>query len=165
MLSADNLVILDRDGVINHDSDNYIKSLDEWVPYPSSVTAIARLTRTGYTVAVATNQSGIARGYYDEATLHAMHEHLISLVEAEGGHIAHIAYCPHVPNDNCQCRKPLPGMLIQIQQILGLESLTGSWMVGDSLRDIQAGDAVGCKTALVRTGKGVKTEQKGVGRP
>ena len=163
MLSADNLVILDRDGVINHASDNYIKSLDEWVPYPSSVTAIARLTRTGYTVAVATNQSGIARGYYDEATLHAMHEHLISLVEAEGGHIAHIAYCPHVPNDNCQCRKPLPGMLIQIQQILGLESLTGSWMVGDSLRDIQAGEAVGCKTALVRTGKGVKTEQKGVG--
>jgi len=163
MLSADKLVILDRDGVINHDSDNYIKSLDEWVPYPSSITAIARLTRAGYTVAVATNQSGIARGYYDETTLHAMHKHLISLVEAEGGHIAHIAYCPHGPNDNCQCRKPLPGMLIQIQQILGLESLTGSWIVGDSLRDLQAGEAVGCKKALVRTGKGVKTEQKGVG--
>lgn len=163
MLSADNLVILDRDGVINHDSDNYIKSLEEWVPYPSSITAIARLTRAGYTVAVATNQSGIARGYYDETTLHTMHEHLISLVEAEGGHIAHIAYCPHGPNDNCQCRKPLPGMLIQIQQILGLESLTGSWMVGDSLRDLQAGEAVGCATALVRTGKGSKTEQAGAG--
>ncbi|NAO98289.1 MULTISPECIES: D-glycero-beta-D-manno-heptose 1,7-bisphosphate 7-phosphatase [unclassified Halomonas] len=163
MLSADNLVILDRDGVINHDSDNYIKSLEEWVPYPSSITAIARLTRAGYTVAVATNQSGIARGYYDEATLHTMHEHLISLVEAEGGHIAHIAYCPHGPNDNCQCRKPLPGMLIQIQQILGLESLTGSWMVGDSLRDLQAGEAVGCATALVRTGKGSKTERAGAG--
>ncbi|MFS8150057.1 D-glycero-beta-D-manno-heptose 1,7-bisphosphate 7-phosphatase [Vreelandella titanicae] len=163
MLSADKLVILDRDGVINHDSDNYIKSLDEWVPYPSSITAIARLTRAGYTVAVATNQSGIARGYYDEATLHAMHEHLISLVEAEGGHIAHIAYCPHGPNANCQCRKPLPGMLIQIQQILGLESLTGSWMIGDSLRDLQAGEAVGCATALVRTGKGSKTEQAGAG--
>ncbi|WGI25487.1 D-glycero-beta-D-manno-heptose 1,7-bisphosphate 7-phosphatase [Halomonas alkaliantarctica] len=163
MLSANNLVILDRDGVINHDSDNYIKSLDEWVPYPSSITAIARLTRAGFTVAVATNQSGIARGYYDETTLHAMHDHLMTLVEAQGGHITHIAYCPHGPDDKCSCRKPLPGMLLNIQQLLGLESLTGSWIVGDSLRDLQAGEAVGCKTALVRTGKGVKTEQKGVG--
>ncbi|MCA8864183.1 MULTISPECIES: D-glycero-beta-D-manno-heptose 1,7-bisphosphate 7-phosphatase [unclassified Halomonas] len=163
MLNAEKLVILDRDGVINHDSDNYIKSLDEWVPYPTSITAIARLTHAGYTVAVATNQSGIARGYYDEATLHTMHEHLIRLVTSEGGHIAHIVYCPHGPGDNCRCRKPLPGMLRNIQQYLGLESLTGSWMVGDSLRDLQAGEAVGCKTALVRTGKGVKTEQKGVG--
>lgn len=163
MLSADKLVILDRDGVINHDSDHYIKSLDEWVPYPSSITAIGRLTRAGYAVAVATNQSGIARGYYDEATLQAMHEHLAALVVAEGGHIAHIAYCPHGPNDQCQCRKPLPGLLIQIQQFLGLEDLTGSWMVGDSLRDLQAGEAVECHTALVRTGKGVKTEHLGVG--
>lgn len=163
MLSADTLVILDRDGVINHDSDNYIKSLDEWVPYPTSITAIARLTQAGYTVAVATNQSGIARGYYSEATLHAMHDQLTALVEAEGGGIAHIAYCPHGPGDNCRCRKPLPGMLLNIQQHLGLASLTGSWMVGDSLRDLQAGEAVGCKTALVRTGKGVKTEQRGVG--
>lgn len=163
MLSADKLVILDRDGVINHDSDNYIKSLGEWVPYPSSITAIARLTLAGYTVAVATNQSGIARGYYDEVTLHTMHERLIKLVESEGGHIAHIAYCPHGPDDKCQCRKPLPGMLLNIQQLLGLECLTGSWMVGDSLRDIQAGEAVDCRTALVRTGKGVKTEQKDVG--
>lgn len=163
MLSADTLVILDRDGVINHDSDNYIKSLDEWVPYPASITAIARLTQAGYTVAVATNQSGIARGYYSEATLHAMHDQLTALVEAEGGGIAHIAYCPHGPDDNCRCRKPLPGMLQNIQQHLGLASLTRSWMVGDSLRDLQAGEAVGCKTALVRTGKGVKTEQRGVG--
>lgn len=163
MLSADKLVILDRDGVINHDSDNYIKTLDEWVPYPSSITAIGRLTRAGYTVAVATNQSGIARGYYDEATLHAMHEHLIALVGAEGGHIEHIAYCPHGPNDECQCRKPLPGLLLQIQEQLGIENLTGSWMIGDSLRDIQAGEAVGCKTALVRTGKGIQTVQKGAG--
>lgn len=163
MLSAEKLVILDRDGVINHDSDNYIKSLDEWVPYPSSITAIGRLTRAGYTVAIATNQSGIARGYYDEATLQAMHDHLITLVEAQGGRIAQIAYCPHGPDDKCQCRKPLPGLLLQIQQQLGLETLIGSWMVGDSLRDLQAGVSVGCKTALVRTGKGLKTEQKGVG--
>lgn len=163
MLSAEKLVILDRDGVINHDSDTYIKSLDEWVPYPASITAIAYLTRAGYTVAVATNQSGIARGYYDKATLHTMHNRLMALVESEGGRIAHIAYCPHGPGDDCQCRKPLPGMLLNIQQKLGLESLTGSWMVGDSLRDLQAGEAVGCKTALVRTGKGFKTEQKGAG--
>ncbi|MGP9765136.1 D-glycero-beta-D-manno-heptose 1,7-bisphosphate 7-phosphatase [Halomonas sp. AOP13-D3-9] len=163
MLRAAKLVILDRDGVINHDSDNYIKSLDEWVPYPTSITAIANLTRAGYSVAVATNQSGIARGYYSEATLHAMHDHLKALVEAEGGRIAHIAFCPHGPDDKCQCRKPLPGMLLQIQQALGLEDLTGSWMVGDSLRDLQAGEAIGCKTALVRTGKGLKTEQKGTG--
>ncbi|MBT2787659.1 MULTISPECIES: D-glycero-beta-D-manno-heptose 1,7-bisphosphate 7-phosphatase [unclassified Halomonas] len=163
MLSAEKLIILDRDGVINHDSDDYIKSLDEWVPYPSSITAIARLTRAGYSIAVATNQSGIARGYYDEATLHAMHEHLIALVEAEGGHIEHIAYCPHGPNDGCQCRKPLPGMLRQIKQILMLEGLAGSWMVGDSLRDLEAGEVMGCNTVLVRTGKGAKTQQKGVG--
>ncbi|MDQ7734499.1 D-glycero-beta-D-manno-heptose 1,7-bisphosphate 7-phosphatase [Halomonas sp. SpR1] len=163
MLNAEKLVILDRDGVINHDSDNYIKSIDEWIPYPSSITAIARLTRAGYSVAVATNQSGIARGYYSEVTLRAMHDQLTALVEAEGGRIAHIAYCPHEPDDKCQCRKPLPGLLLQIQKHLGLKSLTGSWMVGDSLRDIQAGEAVGCKTALVRTGKGIKTVQKGAG--
>jgi len=96
-------------------------------------------------------------------TLNAMHEYLITLVEAQGGHIAHIAYCPHGPDDKCQCRKPLPGMLQEIQHQVNLESLIGSWMVGDSLRDLQAGKAVGCKTALVRTGKGSKTEQKGAG--
>jgi len=163
MLSAEKLVILDRDGVINHDSDAYIKSLDEWVPYPSSIAAIGRLSRAGFTVAVATNQSGIARGYYDEVTLQSMHDRLIALVEKQGGRIAHIAYCPHGSNDNCQCRKPLPGMLHQIQQQLGMVSLAGSWMVGDSLRDLQAGEAVGCRTVLVRTGKGAKTEAKGVG--
>lgn len=163
MLDAEKLVILDRDGVINHDSDNYIKSLGEWIPYPTSITAIARLTQAGYTVAVATNQSGIARGYYSEATLHAMHDQLTALVESEGGRIAHIAYCPHGPDDECQCRKPLPGLLLQIQDHLGLEHLTGSWMIGDSLRDLQAGESVGCKTVLVRTGKGVKTQKQGIG--
>jgi D-glycero-D-manno-heptose 1,7-bisphosphate phosphatase len=163
MLSADKLVILDRDGVINHDSDAYIKSLDEWVPYPASIAAIARLNHAGFTVVVATNQSGIARGYYDETTLQSMHDRLLALVEKEGGHIAHIAYCPHGPDDKCQCRKPLPGMLHQLQQRLGLTSLTGSWMVGDTLRDLQAGEAADCRTVLVRTGKGAKTEAKGVG--
>ncbi|MBD3897051.1 D-glycero-beta-D-manno-heptose 1,7-bisphosphate 7-phosphatase [Halomonas sp. ML-15] len=157
---ADHLVILDRDGVINKDSDDYIKSLDEFEPYPQAIDAISRLCQASWTVAVATNQSGIARGYYDEATLGIMHEHLKALIADTGGRLAHIAYCPHGPDDGCDCRKPLPGMLKQIQHALQLESLEGSWMVGDSLRDLQAGEAVGCHLALVRTGKGKRTLAK-----
>lgn len=157
------LVILDRDGVINQDSDAYIKSLEEWIAYPQAIEAIAYLTQHGWTVAIATNQSGIARGYFDTATLDAMHEELRHQVSSAGGEIAHIAYCPHGPDDGCDCRKPLPGLLQQVQQALGLSTLEGSWMVGDSLRDLQAGQAAGCHAALVRTGKGVRTEQKGQG--
>jgi D-glycero-D-manno-heptose 1,7-bisphosphate phosphatase len=163
MPSAPRLVILDRDGVINHDSDAYIKSLEEWIPYPSSIEAIARLCRAGWRVAIATNQSGIARGYYDEATLATMHAELERLVAAGGGEVAHIAYCPHGPDDGCTCRKPLPGLLEQIRTALGLSSLEGSWMVGDSLRDLQAGEAMGCRSVLVRTGKGSRTEAKATG--
>jgi len=157
---AHKLVILDRDGVINHDSDDYVKSLDEWIPYPTAISAIARLTRAGWRVAVATNQSGIARGYYDETTLAAMHEVMSALVETEGGRIDHIAYCPHISEDGCGCRKPLPGMLIDVRRELHLDSLEGTWMVGDSLRDVDAGRAAGCRTALVRTGKGERTLAK-----
>lgn len=157
---APKLVILDRDGVINQDSDEYIKSLDEWVPYPQAIAAIGQLCRAGWTVTVATNQSGIARGYYDESALAEMHECLQQLVAATGGVISTIAYCPHGPNDRCDCRKPRPGLLLEIQQRLGLESLQNAWMVGDSLRDLQAGNAVGCRVALVRTGKGLETEQR-----
>lgn len=161
--SPQQLVILDRDGVINQDSDAYIKSLDEWIPYPSAIGAIARLSQAGFIVAVATNQSGIARGYYNENTLADMHTRLRALVNAAGGHIAHIAYCPHGPTDACDCRKPLPGLLHEIQHVVGINSLTGSWMVGDSLRDLQAGDACGCRTVLVKTGKGENTVEKGIG--
>lgn len=161
--SPQQLVILDRDGVINQDSDAYIKSLEEWLPYPSAIHAISQLSQAGFTVVVATNQSGIARGYYDKDTLASMHTRLYELVEAAGGHIAHIVYCPHGPKDNCDCRKPLPGLLHDIQHKLGLDSLSGSWMVGDSLRDLQAGEACGCRTVLVRTGKGEKTLASGVG--
>ncbi|TFH87576.1 D-glycero-beta-D-manno-heptose 1,7-bisphosphate 7-phosphatase [Billgrantia azerbaijanica] len=157
MPSADRLVILDRDGVINRDSDHYVKTLDEFVPYPAAIAAIARLSGAGWTVAVATNQSGIARGYYDGATLAAMHRRLHALVCDAGGEIAHIAVCPHGPDDGCSCRKPLPGLLEQIRDALGLASLEGSWMVGDSLRDLQAGEALGCLPVLVRTGKGDRT--------
>ncbi|WP_447554793.1 D-glycero-beta-D-manno-heptose 1,7-bisphosphate 7-phosphatase [Vreelandella sp. EE22] len=161
--SASHLVILDRDGVINQDSDHYVKNLEEWIPYPGSIAAIGELTRAGFTVAVATNQSGLARGYFDEKALTAMHQELTRLVDDAGGRIAHIAYCPHGPEDDCNCRKPLPGLLQQIQQALALDSLDGSWMVGDSLRDLQAGEAVGCQPVLVKTGKGAKTLGKGEG--
>lgn len=163
MPNASGVVILDRDGVINQDSDDYVKTLAEWLPYPASIQAIARLSQAGWTVAVATNQSGIARGYYSEATLDSMHAELERLVAEAGGNIAHIAYCPHGPDDGCSCRKPLPGLLEQIQHALELDSLEGSWMVGDSLRDLEAGNQKGCRPVLVRTGKGERTEAKGEG--
>lgn len=148
------LVILDRDGVINRDSDAYIKSLSEWHPYPSAIEAIARLHQNGWTVAIATNQSGIGRGYYDIRTLERIHDRLFSLVEQAGGAIEAIEYCPHLPSDDCSCRKPRTGLLERIRDRLHLQTLEGCWMVGDSLRDIQAGIASGCQTALVLTGKG-----------
>ncbi|HSH57861.1 MAG TPA: D-glycero-beta-D-manno-heptose 1,7-bisphosphate 7-phosphatase [Halomonas sp.] len=157
MHPSDRLVILDRDGVINQDSDDYVKSLAEWIPYPSAIQAIARLSQAGWTVAVATNQSGIARGYYTEETLAEMHAELCRLVAEAGGKIVHIAWCPHGPNDGCHCRKPLPGLLEQIRDELQLIDLSGSWMVGDSLRDLQAGAPMGCRPVLVRTGKGQRT--------
>lgn len=153
------LVILDRDGVINQDSDAYVKNVDEWIPIPGSAAAIARLCKAGYQVAVATNQSGLARGYFTPADLDAMHAKMTALVAAEGGSFAHIAWCPHGPDDHCDCRKPLPGLIDQIEQALGV-SAAGTPMVGDSLRDLEAGIARGCRPVLVRTGKGIKTEPK-----
>lgn len=153
------IVILDRDGVINEDSDAFVKSLDEWIPLDGSIDAIARLCEHGFTVAVATNQSGIGRGLLTEDELEAMHEHLLALVRDAGGEIATIAYCPHKPEDYCDCRKPQSGLFDQIAATLGCD-LEGAFVVGDSLRDLQAGMARGCVPVLVRTGKGEKTEQK-----
>ncbi|WP_110643216.1 D-glycero-beta-D-manno-heptose 1,7-bisphosphate 7-phosphatase [Salinicola sp. CPA57] len=154
------LIILDRDGVINRDSDAYIKSLSEWEPYPDAIAAIAQLHQNGWTIAIATNQSGIGRGYYDTRTLEQIHCRLRSLVSEAGGEIAIIEYCPHLPADNCDCRKPRAGMLIRIRKSLNIPTLDGCWMVGDSLRDIQAGIAGGCRTALVLTGKGQRTRRE-----
>ena len=150
------LIILDRDGVINKDSDAYIKSPEEFIPLPGSLEAIARLKQAGYTIAVATNQSGIARGYYDETTLAAMHDKLGHLLDEKGGGIDYIAYCPHGPDDNCTCRKPLPGLLYEIRDHFKVD-LTDVPMIGDSLRDIQAARTVGGYPILVKTGKGERT--------
>lgn len=153
------LLILDRDGVINQDSDAYIKSLDEWIPIPSAISAIARLSKAGWTVAVATNQSGIARGYYDLATLESMHQRLRELVAEQGGELGLVVYCPHGPDEGCDCRKPKPGMLLQIAQHYGVE-LRGIWFVGDSRGDLDAALAVDCQPVLVKTGKGERTLAK-----
>lgn len=153
------LLILDRDGVINQDSDAYIKSLDEWIPIPSAITAIARLSKAGWTVAVATNQSGIARGYYDRATLESMHQRLRELVEEQGGELGLVVYCPHGPDEGCDCRKPKPGMLLQIAHHYSAD-LRGIWFVGDSRGDLDAALAVDCQPVLVKTGKGERTLTK-----
>lgn len=150
------LVILDRDGVINHDSDNYIKSPDEWQPIDGSLAAIARLTHAGWSVAVATNQSGIERGLFDINTLHAIHTKMANAVSDVGGRIDGVFFCPHAPNSGCRCRKPATGLLEDIAARFG-RSLAGVPVVGDSLRDLQAGHAMGCDTFLVKTGKGMKT--------
>ncbi len=153
------LIILDRDGVINQDSDQFVKSLEEWVPLPGSIQAIARLSKAGWTVAVATNQSGIARGHFTSAVLDNMHRKLRELVAEQGGRVDLIRHCPHGPIDGCGCRKPLPGLFTQISAQLAVP-LEGVPTVGDSLRDLEAGAAVGCRPYLVRTGKGRETEHK-----
>jgi len=151
------LVILDRDGVINLDSDAFVKNADEWIPIENSIKAIARLYKAGYQIAVATNQSGLGRGHFSQDDLDAMHAKMERLVEAEGGHFATIKYCPHKPDAGCECRKPLSGLIDQIMSELQINDLSGCYMVGDSLRDLQAGEARGCKAVLVKTGKGEKT--------
>ncbi len=153
------LIILDRDGVINEDSDDYIKSVDEFVPIPGSLEAIGKLTQAGYTIAVATNQSGIARGYYDMATLQAMHDKLSTLLAPYHGRIDKFFICPHGPDDHCNCRKPKPGLFAQISEFYQ-QSINNVPAIGDSLRDIQAGQPFGVFPILVRTGKGLRTLQK-----
>lgn len=150
------LVILDRDGVINHDSPEYIKSADEWIAIDGSIDAIARLYKAGFTVVVATNQAGLAKGKFDLDDLEAMHEKLTRLVEEQGAELGAIFYCPHHPDDKCKCRKPMPGMVDAIEAEFNT-SAEGFYFVGDSLRDLQAAVSKGCKPILVRTGNGEKT--------
>ena len=151
-----NLVILDRDGVINFDSDAYIKTPDEWRPIPGSLDAIARLHQTGFTLVVASNQSGVGRGLIKLPDLEAINSKMLAAIEAAGGKLAGFFYCPHVPDDHCDCRKPKPGLLRQIEKRFGV-TVKGMPAIGDSLRDLEAAQIVGARAILVRTGNGVQT--------
>jgi len=155
------LIVLDRDGVINQDSDAFVKSPDEWIALPGSLAAIARLSQAGYTVVVASNQSGLARGLFDMATLNAIHAKLHRELAQAGGVVDAIFLCPHGPDDGCACRKPLPGMYRDIARRYDAD-LAGVPAVGDSLRDLQAAAAAGCAPWLVLTGNGAKTRQGGL---
>jgi D-glycero-D-manno-heptose 1,7-bisphosphate phosphatase len=154
------LIILDRDGVINYDSEQFIKSPDEWRPIPGSLEAIARLNHAGFRVVVATNQSGLGRGLFDMATMIAINEKLHRALAHVGGRIDAVFYCPHTADSDCDCRKPKPGLLTEIGQRFGVD-LTGVPCIGDSLRDLQAAQAVGAQPILVLSGKGEKTLRQG----
>lgn len=156
------LIILDRDGVINEDSDQYIKSVDEFIPIAGSLEAITKLNHAGYTVMIATNQSGIARGMFAIDTLNAIHNKLRRELTAYGGRIDGIFFCPHGPDDHCQCRKPKPGLFYEIAERTG-QNLLGVPSIGDSLRDLQAATTAGATPILVKTGKGMRTLQKAHG--
>lgn len=153
------LVILDRDGVINYDSDEYIKSPEEWIPIPGSLEAIARLHREGIRVVVATNQSGVGRGLFDMDMLARIHAKMLETVRAKGGEIDAIFFCPHKPEDNCGCRKPQPGLFQEITERLKV-NLNGVYAVGDSERDVVAARLASARPVLVRTGKGKRALKK-----
>jgi len=150
------LLVLDRDGVVNEDSDSYVRSVTEWHPIPGSLEAIVALSRAGYTIAIATNQSGLGRGYLSLEDLEAIHARLYREVEALGGHIGGIFYCPHRPDEGCRCRKPATGMLEAIERAFG-ESPRGAIFIGDSVKDLLCAAAYGCRPVLVKTGKGRAT--------
>ena len=150
------LVILDRDGVINIDSANFIKNPNEWIAIPNSLEAIALLNQSGFRVAIATNQSGIARGLFDMATLNAINDKMHRALAQLGGRIDAMFYCPHAADDNCTCRKPKTGMIKDISRRFSVD-LSEVYAVGDSLRDLQAFHDAGCKPILVRSGKGEET--------
>jgi D-glycero-D-manno-heptose 1,7-bisphosphate phosphatase len=153
------LVILDRDGVINQDSNEYIKSPDEWHAIPGSLEAIAKLNKASVKVVIATNQSGVARGLFTIKTLHKIHQKMQNELAKIGGHIDDIFYCPHHPDDNCLCRKPQPKMLLDILQKYskGNKLVAPTLFIGDSFKDIETARKVGCDAFLVKTGKGNKT--------
>ena len=152
------LIILDRDGTINEDRDDFVKTPDEWVPIPGALEAIARLNHAGWHTVVVTNQSGLGRGLFDMSTLNAMHLKMNQLLAKQGGRIDAVFFCPHTPEDLCDCRKPLPGLVLQVGERYGLH-LKDVAVVGDSLRDLLAGAAAGCPTHLVRTGKAAKYDE------
>ncbi len=155
-MNPEKYVFLDRDGVINHDSDDYIKSPDEWLPINGSLEAIALLNQHGFKVVVISNQSGIGRGYYSLETLSEIHQKMHKLLAEKGGKIEAVYFCPHAPTDNCNCRKPKTGLL-ELFSLQHKSSVANLFFVGDSLSDIQTAQAVAALPLLVKTGKGLKT--------
>ncbi|MEO7386201.1 MAG: D-glycero-beta-D-manno-heptose 1,7-bisphosphate 7-phosphatase [Gammaproteobacteria bacterium] len=153
------LIVLDRDGVINQESPDFIRRPEEWLPLPGSIEAIAELTRASFCVVVATNQSGVGRRLFSTDTLAAIHARMTRAIEVAGGRLDGIYVCPHRPEDACDCRKPLPGLLRQIEAHYG-SSLAGTPVIGDSYRDLQAAWRVGARAVLVRTGNGGDTERR-----
>jgi D-glycero-D-manno-heptose 1,7-bisphosphate phosphatase len=152
------LVMIHRDGVINEESGEFIKSVAEWRPIARSLEAIAALHRAGWCVAVITNQSGVGRGLFGEDTLAAIHRHMHEQVRAAGGELAGVWYCPHLPDAGCECRKPRPGMFRRLERELGV-SVLGAPYIGDRLSDVEAARSVGARPVLVRTGTGAATER------
>jgi len=152
-------ILLDRDGVINFDSPDYILTPEQWIPIPGSLQAIARLCARGIPVAIVSNQSAFGRGMIDHATFDAIHTGMMTAIEQAGGHITHTAYCPHTPDNQCDCRKPRPGLVLEALDVLGLQDQSSSVMlIGDSVRDVRAALAAHVHPSLVQTGYGNTTE-------
>lgn len=156
-MAKNGLVILDRDGVINRDSPHFVKTVEEWLPLPGSIDAIAALHRAGFTVTVASNQSGLGRGLFQRPALDAMHRKLRRLVARAGGRVDRIVICPHAPDAGCDCRKPKPGLLLRLARYYRAD-LSGVPVIGDSLRDLRAAASIGARPILVRSGNGRETE-------
>ena len=159
-MSPGELVLLDRDGVINEDSDDYIRSVADWRPIPGSLEAVGRLSRAGASVAVVSNQSGLARGLFSEEALRGIHAAMREGLARAGGDLAGVFFCPHHPEDGCACRKPRPGLLRQVERELSV-SVVGAPLVGDQRSDIELARGAGCMPVLVRTGKGAAVERGG----
>jgi D-glycero-D-manno-heptose 1,7-bisphosphate phosphatase len=151
------LIILGRDGILNEFREDHIKAPEEWVPIPGALEAVSRLNHAGWHVVVATNQSGIGRGMIDMAAVNAVHAHMMRSLQLQGGRIDAVFFCPHTPEDRCDCRKPLPGMVLDIGRRYGVD-LRQVPMVGDTLRDLQAARAAGCEPHLVRSGRAARLE-------
>lgn len=150
-------ILLDRDGVINFDSPDYILAPEQWHAIPGSLEAIAQLTQAGVSMAIVSNQSAVGRGMMDDKTLDAIHQKMMQAIEDTGGKIQHIAYCPHAPDAQCPCRKPLPGMLLESLQVLSCKP-ESALMIGDSFRDVQAAHAADVPAMLVQSGYGDATQ-------
>jgi D-glycero-D-manno-heptose 1,7-bisphosphate phosphatase len=153
------LILLDRDGVINEDSPDFIRTVDEFIPLPDALESMVRLHRAGFKLGVCTNQSAIARGFISEEAVQETHRRLEADLSALGGALDAVVYCPHHPDDDCECRKPRPGMLLEVMTSLGIAPVD-TVFVGDSKRDLEAAQAAGCRGVLVRTGNGRVTESE-----